>query len=83
VTSRAPRGDASTYETISLVCSTGEIGVIVTLHAGDVVVQNGTHHRWLDQGDTAARILAVTIGARNSLPSGPDASSSVPMPMSS
>jgi hypothetical protein len=34
-------------------------------------VQNGTSHRWLNQGDTVARILAVTIGARNALPSGP------------
>jgi mannose-6-phosphate isomerase-like protein (cupin superfamily) len=48
-------------------------GVVVTLYPGDIVVQNGTTHRWLNQGDTPARILAVTIGARNSLPSGPAA----------
>jgi mannose-6-phosphate isomerase-like protein (cupin superfamily) len=46
-------------------------GVVVTLHEGDIVVQNGTTHRWLNQGDTIARILAVTIGAESSLPSGP------------
>jgi mannose-6-phosphate isomerase-like protein (cupin superfamily) len=46
-------------------------GVVVTLHPGDVVVQNGTRHRWLNQGDTVARMLAVTIGAKNALPSGP------------
>jgi mannose-6-phosphate isomerase-like protein (cupin superfamily) len=46
-------------------------GVVVTLHPGDIVVQNGTRHRWLNQGDTVARILAVTVGAKNSLPSGP------------
>ena len=54
----------------------GEITLVlddseVTLRAGDIVVQNGTTHRWLNHGDTIARILAVTIGARNSLPSGP------------
>ena len=46
-------------------------GVVVTLRAGDIVVQNGTTHRWLNQGDSLARILAVTIGAKSSLPSGP------------
>ena len=48
-------------------------GVVVTLHPGDIVVQNGTRHRWLNQGDTVARMLAVTIGATNALPSGPPA----------
>ena len=46
-------------------------GVEVTLHPGDVVVQNGTRHRWVNRGDTVARLLAITIGAKNSLPSGP------------
>ena len=46
-------------------------GVVVTLYAGDIVVQNGTTHRWRNHGDTVARILAVTVGAKNSLPSGP------------
>jgi mannose-6-phosphate isomerase-like protein (cupin superfamily) len=46
-------------------------GVVVALHPGDIVVQNGTSHRWLNQGDTVVRILAVTIGAKNALPSGP------------
>jgi len=48
-------------------------GVEVELHPGDVVVQNGTRHRWVNRGDTVARLLAVTIGATNSLPSGPPA----------
>lgn len=48
-------------------------GVVVTLHPGDIVVQNGTRHRWCNQGDTVARILAVTIGAEHALPSGPSA----------
>ena len=38
-------------------------GVEVTLCPGDVVVQNGTRHRWHNRGDTVARVLAVTVGA--------------------
>jgi mannose-6-phosphate isomerase-like protein (cupin superfamily) len=45
-------------------------GVEVTLHPGDVVVQNGTRHRWCNRGDTIARVLAVTIGAHNALEGG-------------
>ncbi len=48
-------------------------GVVVTLHPGDIVVQNGTSHRWRNQGDTVARMLSVTVGAKNALPSGPPA----------
>ena len=40
-------------------------GVEVTLRAGDVVVQNGTRHRWHNRGDTVARVLAVTVGAEH------------------
>ena len=45
-------------------------GVEVTLNAGDVVVQNGTRHRWHNRGETTARLLAVTIGAHNQLDGG-------------
>jgi mannose-6-phosphate isomerase-like protein (cupin superfamily) len=48
-------------------------GVEVMLHPGDVVVQNGTRHRWINRGDTVARLLAVTIGAKNALAPGPSA----------
>ena len=46
-------------------------GVEVTLHPGDIVVQNGTRHRWVNRGDTVARMLAVTIGATNALAPNP------------
>jgi quercetin dioxygenase-like cupin family protein len=39
----------------------------VTLAAGDIVVQNGTRHRWVNRGATEARIAAVTIGADQKL----------------
>ena len=45
-------------------------GVEVTLNAGDVVVQNGTRHRWHNRGTTTARLLAVTIGAHNDVEGG-------------
>jgi mannose-6-phosphate isomerase-like protein (cupin superfamily) len=44
--------------------------VEVTLRPGDVVVQNGTRHRWHNRGSTVARVLAVTVGARNELEGG-------------
>jgi mannose-6-phosphate isomerase-like protein (cupin superfamily) len=45
-------------------------GVEVTLGPGDIVVQNGTRHRWHNRGDTIARMLAVTVGAHNRLEGG-------------
>jgi mannose-6-phosphate isomerase-like protein (cupin superfamily) len=45
-------------------------GVEVTLGPGDVVVQNGTRHRWHNRGDTVARFMSVTIGARQRLEGG-------------
>jgi mannose-6-phosphate isomerase-like protein (cupin superfamily) len=42
-------------------------GAEVLLHAGDVVVQNGTRHRWHNRGTTIARIISVTVGAHNRL----------------
>lgn len=45
-------------------------GVEVTLSPGDVVVQNGTRHRWHNRGDTVARLLSVTIGAHHRIEGG-------------
>jgi mannose-6-phosphate isomerase-like protein (cupin superfamily) len=45
-------------------------GVEVALGPGDVVVQNGTRHRWHNRGDTVARFMSVTIGARQRLEGG-------------
>ena len=38
-------------------------GAEVRLESGDVVVQNGTRHRWHNRGEGIARVLAVTVGA--------------------
>jgi mannose-6-phosphate isomerase-like protein (cupin superfamily) len=38
-------------------------GAEVILNPGDVVVQNGTRHRWHNRGNTVARLLVVTVGA--------------------
>jgi quercetin dioxygenase-like cupin family protein len=38
-------------------------GAEITLKPADVVVQNGTRHRWHNRGATIARLLAVTVGA--------------------
>jgi len=40
-------------------------GAEITLRPGDIVVQNGTRHRWHNRGDTVARMLSVTVGANN------------------
>ena len=45
-------------------------GVDITLETGDVVVQNGTRHRWHNRGNTIARLLAVTIGAHHRIEGG-------------
>ena len=45
-------------------------GAEVTLKPGDIVVQNGTRHRWRNRGDTVARMLAVTVGAHNAIEGG-------------
>jgi mannose-6-phosphate isomerase-like protein (cupin superfamily) len=46
----------------------GEIDLVmddseVHLKAGDVVVQRGTNHAWVNRGDQPCRIAAVAIGA--------------------
>lgn len=45
-------------------------GVEVLLGPGDLVVQNGTRHRWHNRGDTVARYLSVTVGATNDVDGG-------------
>jgi len=42
-------------------------GAEVVLHAGDIVVQNGTRHRWHNRGPSLARVISVTVGAENRL----------------
>jgi mannose-6-phosphate isomerase-like protein (cupin superfamily) len=38
-------------------------GAEVTLNPGDTVVQNGTRHRWRNDGDTPARLALFICGA--------------------
>jgi mannose-6-phosphate isomerase-like protein (cupin superfamily) len=45
-------------------------GVEVTLQPGDVVVQNGTRHRWHNRGTSVARLVSVTVGAYNAIEGG-------------
>lgn len=45
-------------------------GAEVTLKPGDVVVQNGTRHRWHNRGDSVARLLVVTVGAHHRIEGG-------------
>ncbi len=45
-------------------------GAEVTLKPGDVVVQNGTRHRWHNRGNTVARLLAVSVGAHQGIEGG-------------
>ena len=45
-------------------------GTEVTLGPGDVVVQNGTRHRWHNRGDVVARVLSVTVGAHHRIEGG-------------
>ncbi|MCU1400785.1 MAG: cupin [Acidimicrobiales bacterium] len=45
-------------------------GVEVVLGPGDLVVQNGTRHRWHNRGTTVARYLSITVGAHNAVAGG-------------
>ena len=45
-------------------------GTEVVLGPGDVVVQNGTRHRWHNRGDTVARFVSVTVGAEHAIAGG-------------
>jgi mannose-6-phosphate isomerase-like protein (cupin superfamily) len=40
-------------------------GTEVLLGPGDVVVQNGTRHRWHNRGDVVARVASVMIGGHH------------------
>jgi mannose-6-phosphate isomerase-like protein (cupin superfamily) len=42
-------------------------GEEVVLRPGDIVVQNGTRHRWHNRGSDTAKFAAVVIGAANDL----------------
>jgi mannose-6-phosphate isomerase-like protein (cupin superfamily) len=44
-----------------------ETGPEVVLRAGDVVVQNGTKHRWRNAGSTDAVFAAICLGAHHDL----------------
>ena len=45
-------------------------GTEVTLRPGDIVVQNGTRHRWHNRGTTIARVLAFSAGAVHQIAGG-------------
>ena len=53
-----------------VVCLELDEGFEVMLRPGDVVVQNGTRHRWHNRGRGVARVLAVTVGAYQRLDGG-------------
>ena len=40
-------------------------GASVTLRAGDTIVQNGTRHRWRNDGDVPALVAAFICGAHH------------------
>ena len=42
----------------------------VELHPGDVVVQNGTRHRWRNRGDIPVKFIAFNVGAHHTLEGG-------------
>jgi quercetin dioxygenase-like cupin family protein len=53
-----------------VICLQGEVemqlddGASVKMSAGDVLVQRGTHHAWVNRGDTACRLAVVLIDGR-------------------
>ena len=40
-------------------------GVEEVLHPGDIVIQNGTRHRWINRGDTDAVWASFVVGAHH------------------
>ncbi len=52
-----------------VICVAGEIGMVlddgksVTLRAGDVVIQRGTNHAWVNRGDKPCRLAVVLLDA--------------------
>jgi hypothetical protein len=53
-----------------VVCLELDDGVETTLRAGDVVVQNGTRHRWHNRSTALARVMSVCIGAHQRVDGG-------------
>ena len=47
-----------------------DYGTEVTLSPGDVVIQNGTRHRWHNRGDGVARVASVMVGGQHELVGG-------------
>ena len=45
-------------------------GAETTLHVGDVLVQNGTRHRWHNRGTTAACVMTFSVGAQHGFENG-------------
>jgi mannose-6-phosphate isomerase-like protein (cupin superfamily) len=45
-------------------------GAEITLQAGDVLVQNGTRHRWHNRGSTTARVMTFSVGAQHAFQHG-------------
>lgn len=45
-------------------------GAEVILGPGDVVVQNGTRHRWHNRGNSVGRVLSVCVGANHRIKGG-------------
>jgi quercetin dioxygenase-like cupin family protein len=52
-----------------VICIAGEIDMLlddaqsVTLHAGDVLIQRGTNHAWVNRSDNPCRLAVVLIDA--------------------
>lgn len=47
-------------------------GIEVELSAGDVLVQNGTRHRWHNHGDEWPIMAVIIVGARDDAVTGPE-----------
>jgi len=68
----APHTTGSVHRTDSLdyvICLCGEIEMqmddsVVTMKAGDVMVQRGTNHGWNNRSDRAARLAFVLVDAQ-------------------
>jgi quercetin dioxygenase-like cupin family protein len=52
-----------------VICIAGEIDMVlddaqsVTLRAGDVAIQRGTNHAWINRGDKPCRLAVVLVDA--------------------
>lgn len=46
------------------VCLDGDASTEKTVHAGDVLVQQGTQHLWRNQTDMACRLLYVMLAGK-------------------